>query len=160
MFIFCKNCGIEKEDGEFYKHPKALTGRDSTCKECRKAKVRANRAAKIEYYRDYDKKRSNNPDRVAARRAYAKTPEGIKAGNKAKYKWSERNAKKNWVSNVVNNAVRDGVLAKPNSCSVCGKSRCRIEGHHDDYDRPLSVTWLCSKCHRDWHKENGEGLNG
>ena len=160
FMITCKACEKQKPEDDFYKHPLAAKGRDSTCKECRKAKVRANRKAKIDYYREYDRKRANRPDRVKARAEYAKTPEGIAAGNKAKYKWSERNAKKKWVSNVVNNAVRDGVLIKPDSCSSCGKSNCRIEGHHNDYDRPLCVTWLCSNCHREWHKENGEGLNG
>lgn len=149
----CKTCETElPEDTGFYAH-------DNTCKECRKAKVRANRKAKIDYYREYDKKRANRPDRVEARKEYAKTPEGIAAGNAAKYRWAEANQKKRWVANAVNNAIRDGKLQKFDSCEECGKTDCRIEGHHDDYSRPLDVTWLCSACHRKWHKENGEGAN-
>lgn len=148
----CAKCENEKEPTEFYAN-------DRTCKECRKAKVRANRAKKIEYYREYDRKRANRPDRVEARKEYAQTDEGIAAGNRAKKRWTEKNKKKRWVANCVNNAIRDGALIKPKECSKCRKTKCRIEGHHNDYDRPLDVTWLCSACHRAWHKENGEGLN-
>jgi len=105
----------------------------------------------------YDKKRANLPHRVKAREEYAKTPAGIKAGNKAKNSWAKRNRKKDRASNAVCNAVRDGKLSKM-PCGVCG-SEDRIHGHHDDYDKPLDVRWLCSKHHRQWHRENGEGLN-
>lgn len=149
--MLCKVCNADKQLSEFYAN-------DKTCKECRKAKVRANREANIDYYRQYDKERANRPDRIAARKAYAKTEQGIAAGNKAKMAWAERNQKKRWVANAVCNAVRDGKLEKPSECSRCGKSG-RIEGHHHDYDRPLDVEWLCSACHRKWHKQNGEGSN-
>jgi hypothetical protein len=149
----CKVCQFDlKADTEFYKN-------DSTCKFCRKAKVRKNRADKIEYYKEYDKSRANNEHRVAARKSYAKTSEGLEAGNKAKHKWSEKNTKKVWVTRAVNNSIRDGKLSKSSHCQNCDKSDCRIEGHHDDYDRPLDVSWFCSACHRGWHKLNGEGAN-
>ncbi len=149
--MICSKCKEDKELSEFYTN-------DKSCKECRKAMVRANRKKNIKYYREYDKKRANRPDRVQARKNYAKTPEGMEASNRAKVKWSKSNAKKRWCSNAVNNAVRDGLLIKPNQCSKCGSNN-RIEGHHNDYDNPLDVTWLCSKCHRAWHKENGDGKN-
>lgn len=154
MTKICSKCDSElPSDTGFYAN-------DNTCKECRKARVRQNRSEKIEYYRAYDNARAGNPDRVQARKDYAKTPDGIKAGNAAKNAYKEKNMKKRWVTNAVNNAVRDGRLIKPCACQSCEKVKPRIEGHHNDYDRPLDVTWLCSSCHRLWHKENGAGLNG
>lgn len=62
--------------------------------------------------------------------------------------------------NLVEAALRQGVLQRPEACSECGKSyqfkdgRTAIQAHHSDYNRPLEVTWLCQKCHHKWHSLN------
>lgn len=49
-------------------------------------------------------------------------------------------------------ALRSGLLVKPTSCSVCGSDDYRgIVGHHEDYERPLDVVWLCIGCHNRVH---------
>ncbi len=50
---------------------------------------------------------------------------------------------------AVKNAVRDGYLIR-GDCEVCGISK-NIQGHHEDYTKPLEVIWLCISCHRGWH---------
>lgn len=147
----CNKCEVKKSPSEFYP-------RDNACKECRKERVRANRAANIEYYREYDRNRSMRPDRVEARIKYQETEAGKKAVERAKRKWTEKNPVKRAATYIVNNAIRDGRLRKPAHCSKCKKAG-RIEGHHPDYAKPLEVIWLCSGCHTEWHKENGEGIN-
>jgi len=55
-------------------------------------------------------------------------------------------------------ATRNGSIVRDN-CEVCGTSE-GIHGHHDDYNKPLDIRWLCRKHHIEWHRFNGKGLNG
>ena len=43
-------------------------------------------------------------------------------------------------------ALKHGVLVKQ-PCEECGTVE-RVEGHHEDYDAPLVVVWLCRRHHR------------
>ena len=47
-------------------------------------------------------------------------------------------------------ALRHGEVLKPTQCSVCHETT-RVVGHHDDYNRPLDVRWLCFPCHSVHH---------
>ncbi len=58
---------------------------------------------------------------------------------------------------MVNNAIRGKKLFKE-PCEVCGCTD-KIHAHHDDYDKPLDVRWLCSAHHSQWHAKNGTALN-
>lgn len=60
----------------------------------------------------------------------------------------------------VSKAIQRGRLINPGRCETCGMSktfkdgRSGIQAHHDDYNRPLEVRWLCQPCHHEWHKNN------
>lgn len=47
-------------------------------------------------------------------------------------------------------AIKTGKTKRPDDCSKCYK-KCKPEGHHPDYDKPLEVIWLCKKCHCELH---------
>lgn len=147
----CFKCGKSLPLSSFYKHPMMKDGRLNKCKECNKNDVRKNRAEKIDYYQEYDRQRSMRPDRVRMREEYQKTGQGKASVRRAKKKWTESNVVKRAAHIIVNNAVRDGKILKPEFCSVCG-NKIRLHGHHDDYAKPLEVRWLCSKCHTAWHR--------
>ena len=129
-------------------------GRLNKCKECNKKDVRKNRADNIDHYREYDKQRGMRPDRIKMREKYQGTPEGRESVRRSKAKWLENNTVKRAAHIIIRNALRAGRIIKPNGCSACGETGKRIEGHHDDYAKPLEVRWLCSKCHTTWHREN------
>lgn len=50
-------------------------------------------------------------------------------------------------------AKKEGILIVPNNCSMCGNGGLRIEGHHEDYSKPLDVIWVCCKCHTAIHRK-------
>lgn len=156
----CFKCNIDKPLSEFYKHEQMADGHLNKCKECTKKDTRLNIEKNKDYYIEYDRSRANIPKRVAARLAYSKTEAGRAAARKSREKWSEHNVIKRSASYIVNNAIKHGRLIKPNVCEACGKGSQIIHGHHDNYDYPMIVRWLCPSCHSKWHKENGSGLNG
>ncbi len=62
---------------------------------------------------------------------------------------------------AVETAMRSGALERPDRCEKCGETPplrrdggSQIEAHHDDYNRPLDVRWLCKRCHHAWHRDN------
>ena len=152
--IYCKKCETNKEADEFYSSGISKDGLTGKCKECTKKRVRENRAANAEYYKAFDRARGNLPHRVQARKEYSQTLQG-----KEKHALARENYKQNYPSrrkavSAVNNAVRNGVLVKPNNCQSCGITAKRIEGHHCNYNKPLDVMWLCNDCHKEWHRNN------
>lgn len=56
--------------------------------------------------------------------------------------------------NLLNDAVRRGDLVRK-PCEVCGVPK--TAGHHDDYDKPLEVRWLCSSHHHEAHGKTAGG---
>jgi 5-methylcytosine-specific restriction endonuclease McrA len=66
----CKDCRVEKDLSEFYKHPGMADGHLNKCKLCVSARVRTNRRERLEQYAQYEKARANLPHRVEARRKY------------------------------------------------------------------------------------------
>lgn len=59
-----------------------------------------------------------------------------------------QDAKKAWAQALVKRAIEDGQLAR-GACVTCGDAS--TDAHHEDYDRPLDVTWLCRKHHLKAH---------
>lgn len=50
-------------------------------------------------------------------------------------------------------AIQRGELVR-GPCEQCGASK--VEGHHDDYSKPLQVRWLCRRCHRMYHSTQNQ----
>lgn len=146
----CVRCAAGKSESDFYPS-------DKTCKECRKALVRANRADKIDYYKEYDKGRAILPKRVQMRERYQATVAGATALAKAKARYIERNPIKRAAHVAVGNALRSGSLWKSPCCMApdCF-STTRLHAHHTVYSRKLCVVWLCNDCHVTLHNEHDE----
>lgn len=60
--------------------------------------------------------------------------------------------KKQWARGMAYQAKKSG-LVKVGICEVCGEGNLSaIEGHHPDYNEPLTILWLCRPCHKELHK--------
>ena len=67
-------------------------------------------------------------------------------GKMYEYKYPERRK----ALGAVGHGIRDGKLFKK-SCMVCGTTT-NVQAHHQDYNKPLDVQWLCSKHHCALHR--------
>lgn len=86
--------------------------------------------------------------RAERHKAYMQTEDGKKSHAAACARWKERNKLRRAAHVILGNAVRSGRVQKL-PCWICGSEH--VEGHHPDYDAPLSVVWLCAVHHKEIH---------
>lgn len=131
-----KRCSICKRNlplSQFANWKNSADGRAYRCRRCARMYYKANREA----YR----RRSNLHYRAHAEKyielnaAYARAhPDRSRARARA------------------GRARRSGAL-KPGPCEDCGALSTKTVAHHSDYNKPLDVTWLCTRCH--WQRHYG-----
>lgn len=66
----------------------------------------------------------------------------------------EEDRKRNRSRGTLNRAIKNGDLLRPSCCQQCGVTAdagATIHAHHEDYDQPLGVIWLCQDCHGQRH---------
>ena len=89
-----------------------------------RASYQKNRANRIAYIQNYEKLAQQTPEGRLKKRART----------------------------AVNHAIRSGVLSRPVDCEKC-RQTCKPDAHHDNYNLPLLVRWLCRPCHKKIHQE-------
>jgi hypothetical protein len=87
-----------------------------------------------------------------AKASKAGKPEHSNGRWRAQAAWKARNPLATWSQSALRSALRKGLL-KREPCRVCGAEPA--DAHHADYERPLSVEFLCRKHHRRHHAEKG-----
>ena len=132
----CFKCNIIKDLSDFYPHKKMPDGHLNKCKECN----RKDSALQLE-------KNKLNPDWVAKEKERAR-----------KKQYAKKGLPKTLIYVEVNRRIRSGeIIKKP--CEVCGKEKA--QGHHEDYNKPYDLVWLCVRHHQDRHihLRNAKTLN-
>lgn len=76
---------------------------------------------------------------------------GLLKGREQEKRYRDKWPKKILAHSAVRQAIMKGTLKKQ-PCEICGETKS--EAHHDDYDKPLDIRWLCKKCHTEWHRDN------
>jgi len=132
----CPKCRARAKKREAYR---AMTAEERRALVARRDPERVKANDRARYYR-YRAKRL-----VVAREYDQRNPQQARARKQA---WIQRNPEKRRAQNAVSNALRDGRLTK-GGCALADEGGCRgrIEAHHEDYAKPLEVTWLCSEHH-------------
>lgn len=74
--------------------------------------------------------------------AASETFENTPASSTPQARWSERNPKARWAQSALRSALKRGVIFRC-PCETCGADE--VDGHHDDYAKPMQVRWLCRK---------------
>lgn len=146
--IQCTACGIIfnglqnriKKVGK--RCPECVRKRDTAWRLRRKESGRPVISKKMprEYHRQYEslyfKSEHNRARRNILAKKYREDPE-LRGRYDARWK--------------VRVALKSGALVKM-PCESCGKTQ--VQAHHDDYNKPIDVRWLCVRCHSEWHTLN------
>lgn len=137
----CCICRKSKFSSSFYHCSSNASGLDYRCKKCDRNRLRVWRKSprakalenvRIERVREQHKRyrqsvKGRKVSSAKAKRMAKKYPEKFKARYKLRYAVS-----------------RGTILRKP--CEVCGNKV--VQGHHEDYSKPLVVKWLCDTHHK------------
>lgn len=94
-----------------------------------------NRDKKKEYYREWYK--------INGRKRSAKEIENI-------YEYNKNNKEKTRAQQKLRRSLRALGIKRPGKCSVCNEET-KLVAHHENYDKPYEIYWLCYSCHQRRH---------
>lgn len=121
----CSSCFEEKPITEFYKSTLNKDGLLGYCRVCHGQKIKNKR----------ESKKLLSFDEVAPHKKF----------------WLAENRLKRKAHQAVAYAVQTGRLVRQ-PCERCGTTQ-NVVAHHEDYNKPLDVLWLCKYHHKERHME-------
>jgi hypothetical protein len=123
----CSKCNQVKAEAEFGTRHRSIDGLQAWCRDC----LREYQREYARNYRDLERHRNNQK------------------------RYLERNRHKGLAHQMIGSAVRKGAIFVPLWCQRCGCVN-HLEAHHNDYNKPLEVEWLCTTCHGLAHRSYRE----
>lgn len=113
----------------------------SLCFSCRKIYASIRKMAEPEKHRAMGGRARARVDKAKKR-----------ADQKRRYANNPRYPQYRQAAALVLKALKDGALRK-DSCACLGANcRGQIHAHHNNYNKPLEVVWLCKGHHEAWHQ--------
>ncbi len=141
----CTKCKQTLSETCFYKNKNFKDGLQYKCKECDKKETatwKKTNPKRLQEYQDTHRSEKKEYDQ----RYYVENKEAIARSGK---QYNRIHKKEILARRKVYLAKTNGSLI-PQPCETCSSTE-NIHGHHDDYDKPLDVRWLCSSHHRRLH---------
>jgi len=105
--------------------------------------------------RTTDKINARRLNREAMRRARKADPEKFQQRER-EYDHKRKKGKAHKARERLSTAVRSGKIVKPSKCAECWRGH-KLTAHHENYDLPYEVEWLCYECHGRRHWKENEG---
>jgi hypothetical protein len=136
----CPSCERTLPSSEYRRRRSAWDGLSWACRDCRNAQD----ADSYERHRDSRRARSREAQRA---RWASMSPEQRRLTHLIV------KVRTGAAKGEVDKALRSGALVR-GPCAVGKGCRGRVEGHHKNYNEPLSVEWLCRRHHMAWHRGN------
>lgn len=132
----CYACGMTKELTEYHKDRGRPDGVSADCKPCKALRYKKymDKPETKEKLRLYWQDRQADPEFRKEKALVAKR-QRLKPENKIKFQ----------ARRELRDAIRRGEITRL-PCEVCASTE-KVEGHHEDYSKPLDVQWLCSQHH-------------
>jgi len=121
----CSSCYVKKTANDFYRSAINRDGLCGQCKTCHSKKVNASKK----------NKRLLSYKQVAPHKKF----------------WLQTNKLKRKAHQDVSYAIQKGKLIRQ-PCERCGVTE-HVVAHHEDYNKPLDVVWLCKRHHKERHME-------
>ena len=119
----CRKCKQEKATTDFSRQYKDGK-RHTDCRECKAVYYR-------QWYQKNGRKRADNYSQLI-------------------YLYEKNHKREVSVKHRVYRAIKGKKLERPLMCFICGRIS-RINAHHNDYDKPFGILWVCSSCHKKIH---------
>lgn len=146
MTKICGDCKVSKPVSEFYTRAKSDPKPNfpkSFCKVCDNLRNKKNKKSLL----------LRNPERVRAYNRFKKKEFYQRHKEAIDLKTRKENATHcGYARKMLRNAVARGKIIRPLNCERCRRSDYKIQGHHEDYSKPLDVQWLCTLCHNYVHR--------
>ena len=147
----CSKCGEVFTLNCFHKDRRKKLGRSKWCKWCKnKNSVKWDKANPEKVYERVRRWMKANPEKVNEihKRWKKANPEKVYEIRK---RYNEANPQKKNARAYLYWAIKKAKI-KRGICEVCGEEK--VDGHHEDYNKPLEVNWLCRKHHKGIHRAN------
>lgn len=146
----CFKCKKEKPYSEFYVHPQMGDGHLGKCKTCTRkdSEERRKLKEKTDLAWVLNERERHREKSAKTREAGKATIQTLENKRDALENYRKKFPLKHAAHVLFGNALKRGAITKK-PCEVCGNEK--VEGHHDDYEKPLEVRWLCKKHHMAHH---------
>jgi hypothetical protein len=151
----CTKCEKQKELSEFHKDRTTKDGLYPNCKECKKEYYISDDSlalSRVRYQKNILKERERSRSKTSKK--YSEFTEEEKArAYLANKRFMQKNKKVACAYQKTHYHLRKGTITKL-PCEECGTEDA--QAHHEDYNNPLEITWLCRNCHHTHHVEQRE----